>query len=69
MGRHGDARCFVFIGGDRGIRMNEFLSMGGYGAYVWTSYLAGLVVVLRRTSRSSGEATSGKVLHAPLYAS
>lgn len=26
--------------------MNEFLSMGGYGAYVWTSYLAGLVVVL-----------------------
>lgn len=25
--------------------MTEFLSMGGYGAYVWTSYLAGLIVV------------------------
>lgn len=26
--------------------MNEFFSMGGYAAYVWTSYLAGLIVVI-----------------------
>ena len=26
--------------------MSEFFAMGGYGAYVWTSYLASLIVVV-----------------------
>ncbi|MBI5462907.1 MAG: heme exporter protein CcmD [Gammaproteobacteria bacterium] len=25
--------------------MNEFFAMGGYGAYVWTSYLVASIVV------------------------
>lgn len=47
--------------------MSEFFSMGGYGAYVWTSYLVALIVVVwnvwvpvqarRAAMRSAGRRT------------
>ena len=32
--------------------MSEFLSMGGYGAYVWPAYAAFFVVAVRRMAAS-----------------
>jgi len=44
------------------MRMAEFLAMGGYGAYVWTSYaiaalvLGGNAVLARRAERAALQA-------------
>ncbi len=41
----------------RGRRMNEFLSMGGYGAYVWSAIAIFVVTLADRRRRAAAQAS------------